>query len=152
MTTLVTFLTDRLAQDPTVAGSKGSTLRGKTASRGRATGTARVLRADAAPPRLHEGDILVTTNVGPDWTPFLPLLAGIVLDSDEIFQHPTLVAREYRIPAVFQTRVGTSRIREGQVITVDGDAGIVELGIEGEGKGLRLPTRSGSPDRHCPCR
>ena len=64
MTTLVTFLTDRLAQDPTVAGSKGSTLRGKTASRGRATGTARVLRADAAPPRLHEGDILVTTNVG----------------------------------------------------------------------------------------
>ena len=109
------------------------TLRGKTASRGRATGTARVLRADAAPPRLHEGDILVTTNVGPDWTPFFPLLAGIVLDSGEIFQHPALVAREYRIPAVFQTRVGTSRIREGQVITVDGDAGIVELGIEGEG-------------------
>ena len=110
-----------------------STLRGQTASRGRATGTARVVRADAAPPRLREGDILVTTNVGPDWTLLFPLLSGIVLDSGEIFQHPAIVAREYRIPAVFQTRVGTSRIREGQVITVDGDAGIVELGIEGEG-------------------
>ena len=111
----------------------GPTLRGRTASRGRATGVARVLRADASPPRLHKGDILVTTNVGPDWTPFFPLLAGIVLDGGEIFQHPALVAREYRIPAVFQTRTATSRILEGQVITVDGDAGIVELGVQGEG-------------------
>lgn len=108
-------------------------LRGKTASRGRVTGTARVLRADAAPPRLREGDILVTTNVGPDWTPFFPLLSGIVLDSGELFQHPALVAREYGIPAVFQTRVGTTRIREGQRITVDGDAGVVELEVPGEG-------------------
>ena len=108
-------------------------LRGKTASRGRVTGTARVLRADAAPPRLREGDILVTTNVGPDWTPFFPLLSGIVLDSGELFQHPALVAREYGIPAVFQTRVGTTRIREGQRITMDGDAGVVELEVPGEG-------------------
>ena len=108
-------------------------LQGKTASRGRATGIARVVRADAPPPRLRKGDILVTTNVGPDWTPFFPLLAGIVLDTGEIFQHPALVAREYRIPAVFQTRVGTTRIQEGQTITVDGDAGVVELGALGEG-------------------
>ena len=75
----------------------------------------------------------MTTNVGPDWTLFFPLLAGIVLDGGEIFQHPALIAREYRIPAVFQTRTATSRIREGQIITVDGDAGVVDLGLPGEG-------------------
>jgi pyruvate,water dikinase len=110
----------------------GNMLRGRTASRGRATGRARVLDAGETPPKFQKGDILVTTNVGPDWTPFFPLLSGIVLDNGEIFQHPALVAREYRIPAVFQTRVGTSRIRDGQTITVDGGAGVVELEVPGE--------------------
>jgi pyruvate,water dikinase len=110
----------------------GNVLRGRTASRGRATGRARVLDAGGTPPRFQKGDILVTTNVGPDWTPFFPLLSGIVLDDGEIFQHPALVAREYRIPAVFQTKVGTTRIRDGQTITVDGGAGVVELGVPGE--------------------
>ena len=115
------------------ANETGNVIRGRTASRGRVTGRARVLDAGEPPPKLQQGDILVTTNVGPDWTPFFPLLAGIVLDTGEIFQHPALVAREYRIPAVFQTRVGTTRIQEGQRITVDGDAGVVELGVLGEG-------------------
>jgi pyruvate,water dikinase len=52
------------------------------------------------------------------------LLGGIVLDDGEIYQHPAIVAREFRIPAVFQTRRATSAIREGQTITVDGDAGL----------------------------
>jgi phosphohistidine swiveling domain-containing protein len=114
------------------ANETGNMLRGRTASRGRATGRARVLDAGGTPPRFQKGDILVTTNVGPDWTPFFPLLSGIVLDNGEIFQHPALVAREYRIPAVFQTIVGTTRIRDGQTITVDGGAGVVELGVPGE--------------------
>ena len=38
-----------------------------------------------------------------------------------------LVAREYRIPAVLQTRDATSAILDGQTITVDGNAGTVEL-------------------------
>ena len=90
-------------------------------------GRARIVDAAKPPPRFHEGDILVSTNVGPDWTPFFPLVAGIVLDHGEISQHPALIAREYRIPAVFQTQVGTSRIREGQTIIVNGDTGFVEL-------------------------
>ena len=50
-----------------------------------------------------------------------------MLDEGEVFQHAALVAREYRIPAVIQTREGTKSIRDGQTITVDGSEGIVEL-------------------------
>ena len=105
----------------------GAQLRGRTASRGRATGPARIVHSSANAPRFNKGDILVAVNVGPDWTPFFPLLGGIVLDDGEIFQHPAIVAREFRIPAVFQTRRATAVIREGQTITVDGDAGLVDL-------------------------
>jgi pyruvate,water dikinase len=114
------------AEAPVPAGD-GPHLRGRTASRGRATGPARIVHSSANAPRFHKGDILVAVNVGPDWTPFFPLLGGIVLDDGEIYQHPAIVAREFRIPAVFQTRRATSAIREGQTITVDGDAGLVDL-------------------------
>jgi phosphohistidine swiveling domain-containing protein len=41
--------------------------------------------------------------------------------------HSSIVAREYGIPAVLATGVATRRVRDGQMITVDGGAGIVSL-------------------------
>ncbi|HJM88756.1 MAG TPA: PEP/pyruvate-binding domain-containing protein [Dehalococcoidia bacterium] len=109
------------------AGLDGSILRGTAASRGRHAGLARVYAMDGNRPEVEPGDILVAKNAGQDWTPILSLLGGIVLDEGEVFQHAALVAREYRIPAVIQTREGTKSIRDGQTITVDGSEGIVEL-------------------------
>ncbi len=76
---------------------------------------------------MERGDILVAPNAGPSWTPIFPLISALVLDQGAVFQHAALVAREYRIPAVIMTRDGTSEIRDGQTITVDGDEGVVEL-------------------------
>jgi phosphoenolpyruvate synthase/pyruvate phosphate dikinase len=41
--------------------------------------------------------------------------------------HSSIVAREYAIPAVLGTDVATRRIRSGQPVQVDGDAGTVTL-------------------------
>jgi pyruvate,water dikinase len=41
--------------------------------------------------------------------------------------HSSIVAREYGIPTVLGTGVATRRIRTGQTIQVDGDAGTVTL-------------------------
>ncbi len=109
------------------AGRDGSTIRGTAASRGRATGRAFVAPQTAKPPDIKKGDILVALNAGPNWTPILPLIAGLVLDQGAVFQHAALVAREYRVPAVIMTKEATSVIKDGQTITVDGDQGIVEL-------------------------
>jgi pyruvate,water dikinase len=43
-----------------------------------------------------------------------------------------VVAREYRIPAVVGTGAATATIRNGQMIEVDGDAGIVRVLPENE--------------------
>lgn len=115
------------------SGLDGTVLRGTGASRGVCTGRARVFRPDDARPEVKKGDILVAQNAGPDWTPILPLLGGIVLDEGAIYQHAALIAREYRIPAVIQTREATKTIVDGQVIRVDGNRGIVELAPETTG-------------------
>ncbi len=112
---------------PEDAGRSGNTIKGVSGSRGRATGRARVFPETDQIPDVEEGDILVAPNAGPDWTPVFPLLAGLVLDQGAVFQHAALIAREYKIPAVIMTKEASTTIKDGQTVTVDGDAGIVEL-------------------------
>jgi len=108
-------------------GLQGNTIKGTGASRGRATGKAVVALPNKPHPHIHPGDILVAPNVGPDWTPTFAIIGGLVLDSGSLSQHAALVAREYRVPSVMQTKDASSAITHGQIITVDGDNGVVEL-------------------------
>jgi rifampicin phosphotransferase len=106
----------------------GQTVHGDPSSAGSFTGTARVvITRTSTPPNVRKGDILVTENTGPDWVPVFPLLGGLVLDKGDNFQHASLIAREYGIPCVIQTQVGTEKIDDGQTITIDGTAGTVTL-------------------------
>lgn len=106
----------------------GQTIHGMPSSAGSFTGTARVvITRTSTPPDVRKGEILVTENTGPDWVPVFPLLGGLVLDGGDNFQHASLIAREYGIPCVIQTKEATAKIADGQTITVDGSAGTVTL-------------------------
>ena len=63
----------------------------------------------------------------PPWTPLFAIASGVVTDHGGILSHTAIVAREYQIPAVVGTKVGTSLIQDGQKITVDGTAGTVKM-------------------------
>ncbi|AGZ41621.1 PEP/pyruvate-binding domain-containing protein [Actinoplanes friuliensis] len=99
-------------------------LRGVGASAGRATGRARVV-LDPATAHLEPGDILVTSTTDPGWTPLFLTAAGLVTETGAIMAHGPTVAREYGIPAVICVPAATTRITDGQLITVDGAAGTV---------------------------
>jgi rifampicin phosphotransferase len=106
----------------------GGTLHGEPSSAGSFTGTARVvITRTSTPPDVKKGDVLVAENAGPDWVPVFPLLGALILDSGDFFQHAALIAREYGIPCVIQTKVATENIADGQVVSVDGTAGTVTL-------------------------
>jgi pyruvate,water dikinase len=49
----------------------------------------------------------------------------VVPDGGTLAAHASLVAREYGIPAVVATGDATTRLDDGQVVTVDGGAGTV---------------------------
>jgi pyruvate,water dikinase len=112
---------------PVGAGLEGKVLHGIPASSGRYVGRARVCPPALAPPDVDDGDILVATDAGPSWTPVFAVLGAVVLDRGAAFQHAAVMAREFGIPAVVGTKDATKAISDGETITVDGDAGIVEL-------------------------
>ena len=76
---------------------------------------------------MRAGDVLVAPATTPAWTPLFAQAAAVVTDVGSVIAHASLVAREYGIPAVVGTANATSRLREGQVVTVDGTTGVVEV-------------------------
>jgi pyruvate,water dikinase len=77
--------------------------------------------------RLGEGEILVTSATTPAWTPLFARAAAVVTDGGSLAAHASLVAREYGIPAVVALGDATRRIFDGERITVDGSAGVVQV-------------------------
>ncbi len=112
---------------PASEAAGGRYLTGVAASAGRARGPARVVASLSEALALPPGSILVTRATDPGWTPAFPVLGGLVLEIGGTLSHGAIVAREYGLPAVVGVPRATERIRDGQVVTVDGGAGRVEL-------------------------
>ncbi len=100
-------------------------VRGQAGSAGVATGRVRLIPRTVTVPDVAPGEILVSNNAGPIWTPVFPTVAAIVLDEGALFQHAMGAAREYGIPGVLQTKEATAVLQEGQLVTVDGTRGLV---------------------------
>jgi phosphohistidine swiveling domain-containing protein len=102
-------------------------LRGNAGSPGIARGPARVVRSLGQAGKLAPGDILVAETLSSSWTPLFAVVAGVVTDTGGVLGHAAVVAREYGIPAVLGTDVGTSSIRDGQLVELNGYQGIVRM-------------------------
>jgi pyruvate,water dikinase len=90
-------------------------------------GPARIVRSPSEEVRLSRGDVLVAETTAPAWTPLFATVAALVTDTGGVLSHGAIVAREYRIPAVVGTGAATARIRDGQILEVDGSAGLVRI-------------------------
>ena len=106
----------------------GEPLRGIPASAGRYTGPARVIMSEAEFDKLRPGDVLVCPITSPVWSVLFPSVGALVTDTGGILSHSAIIAREYRIPAIVATGNATSLIGDGQTVTVDGTAGVAEVG------------------------
>jgi rifampicin phosphotransferase len=101
-------------------------LAGSPASAGTVTGRARVV-LDPVGAHLEPGEILVAPSTDPGWTPLFLTAGGLVMEMGGSNSHGAVVAREYGIPAVVGVPEATQKIETGQLITVDGAAGLVTL-------------------------
>jgi phosphohistidine swiveling domain-containing protein len=99
---------------------------GEPASPGTATGRVRVILDPADFSNFQPGEVLVARATAPAWTPLFAKAAAVVTDGGTLAAHASLVAREYGIPAVVATGDATTRLRDGQLVSVDGSAGIVQ--------------------------
>jgi pyruvate,water dikinase len=69
----------------------------------------------------------VCGSTSPAWAPIFSKIRATVTDVGGVMSHAAIVCREYGLPAVVGTGRATSEIRTGQMIRVDGTAGLVTL-------------------------
>ncbi|MAG34505.1 MAG: pyruvate, water dikinase [Deltaproteobacteria bacterium] len=113
-------------EPPRVSRDGGQTIVGKPVSRGRVEGRVRVVHTLEEAEALEPGEILVAPITDVGWTPYFAIIAGLVTDVGSAVSHGAVVAREYGLPAVLNTREGTRMLRTGERVVLDGDRGIVE--------------------------
>lgn len=107
--------------------TSGKNLHGIAASPGRYIGPARIIMNESEFDKIQPGDVLVCPITSPVWSVLFPSVGALVTDTGGILSHPAIIAREYCVPAVVSTTNGTTVLRDGQKITVDGSAGLVEV-------------------------
>ncbi len=98
---------------------------GTPASNGAASGPVTVIHGPTEFSRLAPGDVLVCPYTNPAWTTLFQRAAAVVVDSGGPGSHAAIVAREYGIPAVMGTGIGTATLTDGQLVTVNGSTGRV---------------------------
>ncbi|MCK5744170.1 MAG: hypothetical protein KAH30_05480, partial [Caldisericia bacterium] len=73
------------------------------------------------------GEILVARTTDPGWTPLFINASAIILEIGGILQHGALVAREYGKPCVAGIISATEKLKDGQLVEVDGSNGVVRI-------------------------
>ncbi|MGY3565102.1 PEP-utilizing enzyme [Sinomonas sp. RB5] len=106
---------------------EGGGLRGMAASPGVVEGPARVVTDADQLSEVQQGEILVATVTAPSWGPIFGKIAATVTDIGGMMSHAAIVCREYGLPAVTGTGSGSTTIRTGQMLRVDGTKGTVEI-------------------------
>ena len=76
---------------------------------------------------IQEGEVLVCPVTAPSWAPVFPKIKAAVCDVGGLMSHAAIVAREYGLPAVVGTGIGTKTIETGQLVEVDGTNGVVRI-------------------------
>jgi phosphoenolpyruvate synthase/pyruvate phosphate dikinase len=102
-------------------------LTGTGCSHGIRTGKAHVILDPRQSGEFEEGEILVAPITDPGWSPLFVAAGGLVMELGGTLSHGVIIAREYGIPAVVGVKNATKIIKTGQLITVDGDRGIVRI-------------------------
>ena len=103
-------------------------LQGLGASPGIASGKIKIIKDLEDLKKIVQGDILVTTMTNPDMVVSMQKSAAIVTDEGGLTAHAAIVSREMGIPAVVGTQEATIKLKEGEIITVDGSSGKIYKG------------------------
>jgi pyruvate,water dikinase len=117
---------DRFSPAPE-AQSDASILKGIGACAGVGRGPARVVCTPDDFERVQPGDVLVSPASNPSWVPLFGIIAGLVTNTGGVLAHAAVTAREFNVPAVVGTGTATTVIKDGQMLEVDGAAGIVRI-------------------------
>lgn len=101
-------------------------IKGTIAQPGKISGRAKILMKVSEMGKIKKGDILVTYMTSPNFLPAMKLAAGFVTDEGGLTCHAAIVAREMKKPCVIGTRIATKVFKDGDMVEVNANKGIVK--------------------------
>ncbi|MEO6536240.1 MAG: PEP-utilizing enzyme [Candidatus Paceibacterota bacterium] len=100
---------------------------GQRACKGFARGIVRIATTPSQAHLLQEGEILVCPMTNPDYVPAMRRSAAIITDEGGLLSHAAIMSREFGKPCIIGTKIATQLLRDGDVVEVDANAGIVRI-------------------------
>lgn len=100
-------------------------LQGTCGCPGKAKGIVRIVNTAEEAVKIHDGDILVSYATNPELVAAMRKAAAIVTDCGGLTCHAAIVARELNKPCVIGTKVATASFKDGDVVEVLADEGVV---------------------------
>jgi phosphoenolpyruvate synthase/pyruvate phosphate dikinase len=102
-------------------------IKGAIASSGVVRGKVRLVLTKASLQNVQAGDIMVTYATSPDYVPAMKKCAGIITDEGGVVCHAAIVSRELKISCVVGTKIATQVLKDGDLVEVDADNGVVRI-------------------------
>ncbi|MDB5204652.1 MAG: hypothetical protein JWP09_680 [Candidatus Taylorbacteria bacterium] len=102
-------------------------IKGSVAFRGIVRGVVEVLRTVEDIKKFKSGSILVANQTTPEFVPAMKKAAAIITDQGGITCHAAIISRELKLPAVIGTKIATKVLKDGDVVEVDANTGVVKI-------------------------
>lgn len=102
-------------------------LKGFVASRGKATGTVKIVESVEVMDKIENGDVLVAVMTRPDYLPAMQKASAFVTDEGGITCHAAIIAREMKKPCLIATKIATKIFKDGDLVEVDAEKGTIKL-------------------------
>jgi pyruvate,water dikinase len=128
-------------EEDNVVETSAPVLKGISASPGIGSGTVRVLESPKEIDKIKVGDVLVAPMTSPDYVPAMKKASAIVTNEGGMTSHAAIVSREMGIPCVVGTKEGTKKLKDGDVVTVNGTTGEIFMGTIKKQSNLAKPEK-----------
>ncbi len=76
---------------------------------------------------LEEGFILVTPSTLPKYNDIYKRAKAIITNEGGILSHVAILSREFKIPAVFGTKIATQVLKDGIEVEIDTEKGVIRI-------------------------
>ena len=94
---------------------------------GKVRGSVKVVNNISEAVKVKPGNILVTYMTSPDFLPAMKKAAAFVTDEGGLTCHAAIIAREMKKPCIIGTKIATRVLKDGDLVEVDADKGVVRL-------------------------
>jgi len=119
------FLKKQTIEDTEI--KKDNEIKGICACVGNAKGIVKIINTKSEINKIKMGEIMISHATYPELVPAMKKASAIITEEGGLSCHAAIVSRELGIPCVVGTKIATKVLKDGDLVEVDANKGIVKL-------------------------